>query len=436
MTPATLISTSETRPALEADSVSWPLIRELEAKYADLWWSTDDDTPLIGEPVGRQRQRENAKETECFLNELAHQVEQYPDSERDRFEWRERRKEEIRRFGEQHLGWPEGYRSLLFADAFYDSTSEFVRKARDFDKRIQAEDVGQALRNVWIMNSIQMLLDMEVGFSPAIFAYSMLYPYTDNYLDDPKVAEESKKRFNRKLGLRLAGEKVKALDNRQEDVFRLIDLIESQYPRTRFPEVYRSLMAIHRAQVNSLIQQRRDRPPDEHASLKLSIAKGGASVLTDGFLAAGTPSRTESDFCFGYGVFLQLLDDLQDVRADARARHTTLFTLSAAKSNLDRITGRLHRFMDRVLASSSRFASPRFDDRKDLILRNCTFLLVGAVSEHHNLFTRSYLQKLESCWPLDFASMRKLDRLARKKCAETTRALLRKKKAESFFELL
>jgi hypothetical protein len=195
-------------------------------------------------------------------------------------------------------------------------------------------------------------------------------------------------------------------------------------------------MAIYRAQVSSLIQQRRDRPPDVHASQRLSIAKGGASVLADGFLSAGTLSRAEADFCFGYGVFLQLLDDLQDVRTDALARHTTLFTLGAAKGPLDRITSRLYRFMNRVVASSSRFAPPQFDDRKDLILRNCTFLLVGAVSEHHDLFTRPYLQEIEARWPLDFASMRKLDRLARKKYTETTRTLLRKKKVKSLFELL
>ncbi len=436
MTLHTLESRPETRPTLEADSDPWQLTRELEAKYAELWWSTDDATPTIGEPVERKRQGENARETERFLGDLANQVEHYPDSEPDRSAWRERRKEEIRRFGEERLGWPEGYRSLLFADEFYDSTAEFARKAQHFDERIQAEEVGQALRNVWIANSIQMLLDMEVGFSPAIFGYSMLYPYTDNYLDDPKVPVESKKRFNRKLGLRLAGDRVQPLDARQRDVFRLIDPIESQYPRTQFPEVYCSLTAIHQAQVSSLIQQRRDRPPNVHASLRLSIAKGGASVLADGFLAAGTLSRAEADFCFGYGVFLQLLDDLQDVRTDALARHTTLFTLGAAKESLDRITSRLYRFMNHVVASPSRFAPPRFDDRKDLILRNCTFLLVGAVSEHHDLFTGPYLQEIEARWPLDFASMRKLDRLARKKYTETTRALLRKKKAKSFFEFL
>jgi hypothetical protein len=213
-------------------------------------------------------------------------------------------------------------------------------------------------------------------------------------------------------------------------------MIERQYRRARFPDVYHSLLAIHRAQKSSLAQHRRNKPPDEEKTLRLSIAKGGASVLTDGFLAAGTLSRDEADFFFGYGVFLQLLDDMQDVRTDAQASHTTLFTRHAAKGPLDRITSRLYRFMNRVVATSTRFASPRFDDRKDLILRNCTFLLVGAVSEHRDLFTGSYIRELETRWPLDFASMRKLSRMARKRFSDTTRKLLRKKKVKSLFELL
>ena len=46
------------------------------------------------------------------------------------------------------------------------------------------QEIGQAMRNVWIMNISQVLLNVEVKFTNAIFAYSMLYPYTDNILDD------------------------------------------------------------------------------------------------------------------------------------------------------------------------------------------------------------------------------------------------------------
>ena len=175
----------------------WRDIDDLKARYSALWWETGTDTPVLGEPVGRRRQAENARETAHLIDHLAAQVEACPETEPERRAWQEATRETVRRFGEERFGWPRGYRDLLFADAFVEATREFARQARAFDPAIALEDVGQALRNVWIMNSIQMLLERPVAFSPAVFSYSMLYPYTDNYLDDPEVSAAAKDSFCR-----------------------------------------------------------------------------------------------------------------------------------------------------------------------------------------------------------------------------------------------
>jgi hypothetical protein len=224
------------------------------------------------------------------------------------------------------------------------------------------------------------------------------------------------------------------MGSHERDVQRLVELIESEFPRARFPEVYSSLLAIHQAQLDSLKQQTSS--PDELEILRISVAKGGASLLADGYLAAGTASREEVDFYFGYGAVLQFLDDLQDVQADGQAKHSTVFTQRAENGPLDGIASRLYHFMHRVLTPSKRFASPAFDDRKDLILRNCTFLFVGAVAERYELFTPHYLKQLEARWPLDFTSMRKLKRQANYRLKKAGKSLLRRKKVESVFELL
>ena len=39
------------------------------------------------------------------------------------------------------------------------------------------------MRNVWIGNNLQMLLGVPVCLTQGLFAYSMLYPVTDNVLD-------------------------------------------------------------------------------------------------------------------------------------------------------------------------------------------------------------------------------------------------------------
>ncbi len=401
-------------------------------RYEGLWRQTGDAPPTVGPPQPRRRQWANARATRRLIDHLAAAAESCPEHEPQRRAWREQLKEDVRRFGEERLGWPGGYRDLLFDDAFFDSTVCFSREARAFDPAIRGEDVMQALRNVWIMNSLQMLLDLEVRFTPAVFAYSMLYPCTDNLLDDPELPAAAKRRLNRRLSRRLRGEPLPALDGKERRIWDLVGRIEGEFPRAAFPEVWRSLLAIHGGQVESLRQQQAGLGADE--LLRISIAKGGASVLADGYLAAGNLDAREADFCFGYGVFLQLLDDLQDARADREAGHATLF--STAEPPLDRLAARLYRFMHRVVDGSRRFAGPAYAARRDLILRNCRTLLVGAVAEDSGLFSRPFRRRLEGRWPLRFRAMRRLRRTAQRQFQRTAQRLRERRGVESLFELL
>jgi len=423
--------TALTRPHFSPTALEawfWQDREDFTARYSALWWETGTEDPVLGETVGRRRQRDNARETERLIDHLATQVEAYPEAEPERLAWREATRETVRRFGEERFGWPRGYRDLLFADDFFAATQEFVRQARAFDPRVELEEIGQALRNAWIMNSIQMLLGLPVALTPAAFAYSMLYPYTDNYLDDPGVSAAAKEAFCRDLGRRLAGETVSPgapHDDRQQAVYRLIEQIEGQFPRRSFPAVFWSLLAIHEGQVKSLCQQGRAQSPYENDLLGISVEKGGSSVLADGYLAAGSLTRDEADFLFGYGVFLQLLDDLQDARADRQANHMTLFSLTAGRWPLDRLASRLFWTIRKVLRSTPRFAGAELAAVRDLIERNCTTLLVAAVADNQDLFSRPYVRALEAQWPLDFAAMRKLRRRGRKRYEQTLKALRR-----------
>ena len=352
-----------------------------------------------------------------LIDRLAAEIRRYPEAAADRRPWRDGLRETVSRFGEERLGWPVGYRQLFFADAFFDTTVRFSREARAFDPAIRTEELMQALRNVWIMNSIQMLLDLEVRYTPAVFAYSMLYPTTDNLLDDPDLPLADKQAFNRRLGRRLAGEPLAAVGDAEAGIWRLLDRIEGQYPSDGFPDVWCSLRAIHDGQVDSLRQQAGRLDGDR--LLAISVVKGGASVLADGYLAAGRLEPAAADFCFGYGVFLQLLDDLQDARADRRAGHATLF--STAAPPLDRLAGRLYRFMHRVVEGSERFPGRRYAARRDLILRNCRTLLVGAVAEEPRLFSRPFRRALERRWPLGLRALRRLRRHADRRLRATRR---------------
>jgi len=392
-------------------------------EFLALWGATSAEMPETGRRVGVLRQRSTARAAGRLIDDLAGEIERLPESEPECRVWRERVRERIQQFGHDRLGWPDGYRRLLLGDQFYESALAFVREARVFDPRLSLEHVGQALRNVWIGNSFQMLLDRPVELRPGLFAYSLLYPVTDNWLDDRRVSSAAKGAFNDRLGQRLAGVFVRPADDRDAAVAQLVARIEDEFPRDRLPSVYASLLAIHDAQVRSLAQQGGIGLVDANL-LDISFRKGGSSVVADLHLVADVVLPLEERFAFGYGVCLQLLDDLQDVEADLAAEHETLFTRAARRGPLDEPTARLAHFLDTVLLRNGRFDGPSFTDRIDLIRRNCLTLLVGSVAENPTRFTRRFRRDLERRWPVSLRSHRRLRRRALTRWSRAQSAVL------------
>jgi hypothetical protein len=411
-------------------------LETLVDRYAGIWRRMGDAEPIPGEMRSWYSQWTTARQARQLVGFVAGEIEELPPEVHGRSSWRARLEDEIRRFGSERLSWPAGYGSLVLGDEFFDSTVEFVRAAREFDPELEAGDIGQALRNVWIVNSLQMLLDLPVTMTPAVFAYSLLYPYTDNYLDDAQVPSEDKQVFVDKLGHRLDGERIHPRDRQQDRIFELVGVIEEEFDRTRSPDVFSSLKAIHQAQRSSLEQQGGSGKLSDDETLAISISKGGASVLADGYLAAGTLSSAEADFCFGYGVLLQLLDDLQDAKVDSQVGHQTIFSRRLGRDALDSDTSRLYQFMQRAVASAARLDGPEFADRKDLILRNCSALLVGAVAENPDLFSRGFVRRLQRRWPLRFRAVRRLSRQAKRKFSDASSTLCERQGVESVLELI
>jgi hypothetical protein len=291
---------------------------------------------------------------------------------------------------------------------FSDTGDAFVHEAREFDCNLSPDDIFQALRNLWIVNSMQAAYDIPICATPSGIAYSLLYPYTDNFLDDPSVASQDKRAFNQFLGRRLVGISVPAKTKLGATVLRLVAMIESEYPRQHFPEVYESLLAIHRAQETSLLQHAQCEGIQRSEILDISVRKGGTSVLTDAYLSKGRLTKGEAEFAFGYGVFLQFIDDLQDVGNDMSNGHQTLFTRSASEGELDGMANRLLRFVERVLAADDCPSTGRTGALTELITKSCRSLILESVALNPSLYSKSYLESVESFSPLRFERIREL----------------------------
>ena len=155
-------------PSLLARSERW------RDEYAWLWATTREDLPVIGPSVGVRRHWENARAASRLIDELAAEVDRVPDGEDARRAWQDTVRERLQRFGDARLGWPTGYRRLVFGDAFFAASKTFAREARAFDPEFSVDSLFQALRNVWIGNSLQMLFDLPVVLTPGLFAYKDL----------------------------------------------------------------------------------------------------------------------------------------------------------------------------------------------------------------------------------------------------------------------
>jgi hypothetical protein len=403
----------------------------------DAWHTTRSELPRLGPEIGRWRQWQNARATTRLIDEIALRFEHHPEHTSEQQAWREKLRATLQEFGERHFGWPDGYRRLLFGDAFYESSVTFARRARAFDSTLRLDDLWQAMRNVWIGNNLQMLLGLPVHLTRGLFAYSMLYPVTDNVLDATDRSPESKRTFNDRLGQRLHGCHVLARDTSESDAFNLVGQIEQEFPRQGCDDVWESILAIHRGQIDSLRQHGRQLPESELG--EISFAKGGASVLADLYLIVGDATPEQEQFAFGYGVFLQLLDDLQDVAADRAAGHHTLFTLAAEAGDLDNLTARLMNFIDVVLERERAGASAETNDCLDLIRRNCHCMLAAVMSAQPALFSRRFRRSVERQWPLSFRAMRRLRRRTQQRFQATAQRLQQRnsvKGSDPFTELL
>ncbi len=104
-------------------------------------------------------------------------------------------------------------------------------------------------------------------------------------------------------------------------------MIEEEFPRINYPEVYQSLLAIHEAQTRSVQLIHSVEVLTEKETLQICMAKGGASVLANGYLVAGRLSKEQEFFLFG-GQHIDVFQSLMRKSMD-------LFIMDAIAQNPD-----------------------------------------------------------------------------------------------------
>lgn len=383
-----------------------PWVKEHVARSIELWNRCAGHEIPAAPRFSRPEQKKREAAYDAEVRSVEGELQNHPATRSERAAQQDKIIASFAHFATTALGLEDDAVRKI-TDDFIPVGTELGRWTRRFDPEMDKTDIIQACRNAWTACGLQPLLGRRTGLTPSILAYSLMYPYSDNYLDRDDVPSDAKSQFSARFRERLCGDVPPPLNEREAALWTLVGMVEEEYPREGFAQVFDSLLAIHTAQERSVAQLKNGgRSPDAEV-LEISCEKGGTSVLADAFLANGTLNEAEARFAFNWGVLLQLGDDLQDLRDDLRRQSATLFTRAVRRRKpLDALVSQLLVFSERVAAGMDELphATPTL---RSLLRMSWRSLIVEAVADLRPLFTRRFLRKLEPTSPFRLRFLRK-----------------------------
>jgi len=294
----------------------------------------------------------------------------------------------------------------ILEHGFLDRLIQLFSIAYKEDPDLSQDDLIQALRHIYIMNILQLYSGKEPTLSPEVYAFGLLYPYEDNYLDDPLISNEEKRAFNDWLTLLLNGEKVSPSHLVESKLVDFVALIESQFDEDAAEMIYASLSLVHASQIKSLEQLNNNSMTKEEV-MEISFLKGGSTLLADAYLIQSEPELTFLNFAFEMGTYLQLIDDLQDMKEDADKGIHTLFTLP---QNGKMREAEIKQLLSYVLNVNEKKTSDTINQKrtKDFLNYGMRILIMDAVGQHPDAVSKSFYKELEAYSPVRLSFYKKM----------------------------
>eukprot|EP00667_Euglena_gracilis_P008373 EG_transcript_8466 len=307
---------------------------------------------------------------------------------------------------------------LQFYDALAATTRSFAQHARTVTPHLDDAALFGAVRLLWFIAAFQAISKRRVALDAALASYCLIYPLTDNYLDDPTLTVEDKHAFNRRLkcwireGSPDAPPAVAVPGVRPDPgdlVCRMLREMAAAWPRRQHQVVHFSLNAIHTAQTQSVAQCGGFERCSDSFLEEVSAMKGGASLLAAGCLVLGGLTPMEQRYLQYLGLGFQLLDDLQDVQDDLRERRCTLFTRAVHRHQpLDDRLARLLQYIAHPLANG--WVTYPCQTLPDYLLlaigRVSTLLALEAAAQMQELLSPDFCLKLERLSPVPLSALK------------------------------
>jgi hypothetical protein len=156
-------------------------------------------------------------------------------------------------------------------------------------------------------------------------------------------------------------------------------------------------VAILDAQTLSLEQHVRFEDADEKKIMRITVEKGGTSVLADEFVSHPCPTARSMLFSFAFGFALQIVDDIQDMVTDANDGQQTIMTLASDPRKPIR---RLCHFLELILCGDSVIEHG--------MRQMCYTMVLKQVARVADSFDAEFLTQCESFCPIPMYNMKKL----------------------------
>lgn len=363
------------------------------------WLSAQTSFPDFLSEVSKEEQIKNENSIQAVTEDFQLLVKNYSRRPFGKKRWRHRTEKLIKDFlhNETILGVHRSMKQGTL-DAFWAEIKSFLRHARQFAPELSMEDIGQAIRNYIVYTMFNELHQNNPGFNPANFGYSMLYPFTDNYIDNEARTSQEKTTYNQMIRDKIQGKEVNPANLHHRKTCELLQMINDNTPEERAKEAAVLLLMMLDAQQNSLRQQSRSAPLSMEERLDISLLKGGISVLIDRFFVNKELTQDDIRFYLGFGFFLQLADDLQDIGEDSRLGYQTLFTVDLSFEQEERLVNQLFHYISQITAD---YHSEN-EGFKQFVLTNCYMLLLISVDRSKEFFSLDYRTRLERFFPVKY----------------------------------
>lgn len=370
----------------------------LSAQIKEEWKRTEGSLPDFLPDMGGSRKADNEKSIEKITEAFQTQMERFPRL----FGWFGRRKrwklatEQLFRdifWREPLLGIDKAMPKETLED-FRTQAMVFLKRVRAFDEKLDWEGMGQALRNYMVYSIFREINGLPQKCTAAIFGYSMLYPYTDNYIDNQEVSREDKRHYNKLIADKLSGDVYEVLSVYEKKTVQLLEAVEESYPQGN--EIFYGLLLMLEAQRDSQKQTDVQQVLSEEEALDISLYKGGLSVLIDRYFVDEPMSSRDMLFYYGFGFLLQLCDDLQDISQDRKNGSRTVFSVCSSMEETEQKVNKLLRYTSKLFES----CECRREEFKQFLLNNCYLLILFSAMGSKEHFSEQWLAWAESYLPV------------------------------------